>query len=172
MKKCMLLVITAVMLSMLMGCVQTHPSASTETTDGLTKLSITQKCYFIDDTAREILGQTVFTVEGWLNEDGVVDGTMNVEAYPVDPQALREHQAVSLDTSLENFTVYSCQILKLLDDDCDTYYNAYISTLRPDIGLIYVFHNDEVLMAVFAESEDEVWDNYDTYFDLFLDRGQ
>ncbi len=165
MKMMIPILLLAVMLSIFTGCDQTS-RVQDESSNGLARVDITQKCYIIDETAHKILRETTFTVEGWLNEDGVIDGTMNVEAYPVVPDALRKYDAVSLDISLDGFKIYTCQILRLLDPECDTFYNAYISTSNPQIGIVHIFHNGEMLTAVFAENEDVVWQNYNKYLEL------
>ena len=95
---------------------------------------------------------------------------MNVDAYPIDPEKLAQYQAVSQNTTLENFVIYSCQSLALLDPTCDTFYNVYISTTHPEIGMVYIYHNDQVILAVFADSEEDVWTHYDAYLELFMGR--
>lgn len=173
MKKHMYIILCiAMLISTLAGCGQNAQSTPTHTTDNRTFVDIEQKCFLIDSTTHEILEQTTFTVEGWLDETGLLDGIMNVDAYPIDLEALQKYEALSQDTSLDSFVIYSCQILSQLDSECNTYYNAFISTSHPDIGVVYIFHNEESLMAVFAESEDEVWDNYNTYLNLYTGKIQ
>ena len=158
------------MLVLFAGCGQEGVTTdSTSIADPRTRVDIEKNCYLVDEDSREILGQTTFRLEGWVSETGLIDGTILVEAYPIDQEKLRQHEALSFTTTPNGFDIYSCQSLTLFAD-CDTYYIVCISTDYPDIGVVYIFHNDEIILAVFAENEGTVWERFDAYLDIYMGR--
>lgn len=145
-------------LCLLVGCGQTQP-ATTQSSG--TEVNIHMPCFLIDEHARQILGETAFTIQGSLQADGQLDGYMLLDAYPIPKEAFSQYPA-SVSYPREDMVIYSCQVLGLFPE-YDTYYNVFTFRDQPDLMVIYIAKDGELITAICAESEAEVWENWDRY---------
>ena len=132
-----------------------------------------EKCYLIDSKEEKIVGESTFTISGILYDrqkrmfeephaSSTFSGHMEVDAYPI---SLSEEYAGHLGAICDNeisFTSYK-------DMDSPPYYWVHILRSNPEVVLIHInLENGENLTAVCAQSEDEAWENYQQYFEEFV----
>ena len=144
----------------------TDPTDPTEPTENLIQVSYQKTFYIIDSVKNEILGSTQVVIEGLLNETGHLDGYMNVEAYPISREYM-DGTVSKLET--KNMEIYSCQQNDYFYPDVEGFYIISIAKEDPSLALATIVYGEEIYSAICAESEEEVWDNYQAYFEIFRD---
>lgn len=149
--------------------------------DGYEWIEIEKNCYIIDEEKRLILGQTTFTLKGWVEAmevspaegdiiQGVdVDGHMNIEAFsfPWD-----EYPDVKIKQSKgRTFVYYTCDAVKTDPNDpnlidIEASYVAVFARENPEWNVVRII-KDGSYLAVCADTEQEAWDNYDNFVKLY-----
>ena len=180
MKKCMTIMLCILLCLSFTGCIpapETEPSSAslvkptvpvdpTDPTEPLVQVSYQKTFYIIDSIKEEILGSTQVVIEGWLDADGHLDGYMNVEAYPISREYM-DGTVSKLET--KNMDIYSCQQNDYFYPDVEGYYIISIAKEDSSLALATIVYGEEIYSAISAESEEEVWDNYRAYFEIFGD---
>ena len=106
MRKCICSFLCIVLLaSILASCGSNRQSPPTQSTEPNTYVDIEKKCYIINPTTHEILEQTTFTVKGQVDKTGLIDGVINVQAYPIDPETIQKHEALSQNCASPDFII-------------------------------------------------------------------
>lgn len=139
-------------------------------------IELQENCYFITPNENTVTGESVFTVSGYMfdnssrksdgsREGARFDGHMNVAAYPISFEDGYSNHWGSFD---KDYIALSCQGIKAVRPDCDTFYNVHISRANPDIIVIYIYQeNADTIMAVCGETKEDALSNYQTYLEEF-----
>lgn len=142
----------------------TDPTDPTEPTENLIQVSYEKTFYIIDNINNEILEPTTVVIEGWLDSHGNLDGYMNVEAYPISREYMDGVVSMTETTAYE---IFSCQMNDYFYPEVEGFYIIFIAKEDPSLAMAYIFYQDENIMAVCADSEEDVWDNYYAYLEIF-----
>ena len=133
-----------------------------------------EKCYLIDSKESKIVGDSTFTISGILydRQKGMLEkqhatstfsGHMEVDEYPL---SLSEGYCGITGAINGNEIVF----LSHKNVELTPYYRVHILRSNPEIVLIHInLENGETLTAVCGQSEDEAWENYQQYFEDFVD---
>ena len=133
-----------------------------------------EKCYLIDSKENKIVGDSIFTISGILNDrqkemsveshaTSAFSGHMEVAAYPISlSEGYAWHSGAIND--------HEITFLSYKDMDSPPYYWVHILRSNPEVILIHInLESGETLTAVCGQSEDEAWENYEQYFEEFVE---
>lgn len=184
MKRIVALVLCAIMIfPIFVGCTPAQPTDTqpTEPQDNREWIEIEKNCYIIDEEKRIILGKTTFTLKGWVEamevspvegdiiQGGEVDGYMHIEAFsfPWDEYPDAEIK----ESKGRSFVYYTCDAVKTDPNDPDlkdieASYMAVFARENLEWNVIRIIR-DETYLAVCADTEREVWDDFDNFVKLY-----
>ncbi len=135
----------------------------------LAHISYRENCYFIDPETKEILGQGEFYASGYNFNSGFA-GLININAYPLSPDDLNGHISFRrINPDLVLFSGYDVVTsANFLGTEWSRYYDVWVcpqnTDAQPKAVVIDIFENGKPKMiAVCAESEEDVWTNYGIY---------
>lgn len=128
-----------------------------------------EKCYLIDDKTQEVIGDSTFSISGTLYGKSYKDvpnmssfsGHMEVSAYPI---AIAE--ADSLGVVHDNKILLTCERY-IEPGKWEQVYWVHIMHLDSDIVVIHIMGKN--VTAVCGQNEDEALENYQYYWEHFLD---
>ena len=127
-----------------------------------------EKCYLIDSKEKKIVGDSTFTISGILYdrqqyETSAFSGHIEVDAYPISLSEGYGWHSGGIDDNEITFITHKGM-------DSPPYYWVHILRSNPKVILIHItLENDETLTAVCGQNEDEAWQNYQQYFEDFVD---
>ena len=196
MKKIVALISCTIMiLLLLVGCTPAPPTDTqptdtqptdtqpTEPEENLQWIEIAKNCYIIDTHTREIIGQTTLELKGWMEKvdgptfvdgssEGVkLDGSMKIASYPIPTEDPWE--SVTTVHIHDEYVLCVARSVNFSSDSdvdfhYDTFYQAFFALENPEWNWITIYHGEEVLTAVCADSEEEAWDNYMNFMKVYL----
>lgn len=124
-------------------------------------IQLQKKCYLFSANG-QVLGDSVLTVSGYLRdpsgtEVGHFNGFVDVAAYPISVE--EGYQSFS-GYILQDYISISNKGMDMIDPETDLFYTLKIMRTDPEIILAFIEReNEEIVLAVCAETEEEARDN-------------
>ena len=132
--------------------------------------STRQTCYFIDESRGEIIGQGEFLASAFVLGD-YVSGVISIDQYPLTANDMLQFSCLRHNSDTLRFNSQSiADIAELSNQDWVRYYDVWVCDPdmqgQPKAIVTHIHeHNQKVIYAVCAKSEEEAWTNFEIYKD-------
>lgn len=127
-----------------------------------------KKCYLFSADG-QVLGDSIMTANGYLRdpagtETGDFDGFVDVAAYPI---SVEEGYRSFGGYILRDYISISNKGMDMIDPETEVFYTLKIMRTDPEIIFMFIEREDEeIVLAVCAETEEEARDNLLRYTKL------